>query len=322
VALTVGMFGLGLALAVPGGASADTVLTAGFEEEFFSDAGPSVPPGLTAEVLTAEVPPNPLGTLDVEANCDPAGVSTVTYAITGIAIGPYPGTFVETLTFTVGPQNQAGGPINLVGPLLSFQANFTIFSSTTTIVGSKSGVRSDPGLVGVCREFQSSEHPELGIPTQRGRLTVFTVDTRYQATIAGPLGTTSDAGRSIPHGAATEAIDDQTSGHATGGGKAAPDVTFGFNARSDGTLRSGNCNVVDRAANVHIQCVDVRSYAQTATHATFSGRATVDGTETTYRIDVDDNGEPGTGRDTFKIVTGTGYVAAGVLTQGNVQVHS
>jgi len=37
---------------------------------------------------------------------------------------------------------------------------------------------------------------------------------------------------------------------------------------------------------------------------------------------VDDNGEPGAGLDAFSISTGTGYVASGVLTQGNIQVHA
>jgi hypothetical protein len=208
-----------------------------------------------------------------------------------------------------------------VGPLLSFDASFTIFAIDGDVVmGTKSGVRSDPGLVGICTEFNSTDRPEFGVPTERGRFTSFTDDTRYQATITTTLGTGTDSGRAIPHGASTEAIDNQTAGHATGGGKVAPNVTFGFNAMSGKNGTKGACNVVDHTANVHVKCEDVSSYAQTATHATFSGRATVDGAATRYRIDVDDNGEPGT-TDTFKIVTDSGYAAGGLLTQGNIQVH-
>jgi hypothetical protein len=58
------------------------------------------------------------------------------------------------------------------------------------------------------------------------------------------------------------------------------------------------------------------------THATFFGNATVNGVPTTYRIDVDDLGEPGAGRDTFRVQTAGGYSAGGVLTHGNIQIHN
>lgn len=35
-----------------------------------------------------------------------------------------------------------------------------------------------------------------------------------------------------------------------------------------------------------------------------------------------DNGEPGAGRDTFKIQTSSGYIAGGTLDNGNVQIHN
>jgi hypothetical protein len=78
---------------------------------------------------------------------------------------------------------------------------------------------------------------------------------------------------------------------------------------------------VDRFADVMVKCLDVTTFVQTANHVTFSGTATVNGIDTRYTIDVDDVAEPGRGADTFKIVTTSGYAAAGVLTQGNIQVH-
>jgi hypothetical protein len=48
----------------------------------------------------------------------------------------------------------------------------------------------------------------------------------------------------------------------------------------------------------------------------------VNGVATTYRISVDDNGEPGAGVDTFSLSTDLGYAASGVLSEGNIQVHA
>jgi hypothetical protein len=124
-----------------------------------------------------------------------------------------------------------------------------------------------------------------------------------------------------------------TAGHVTGGGHVlAPDpidfdkfdeVAFGFNARSTATGFSGKCTVVDqsRATKTMLKCRDVTALVQTGNKATIFGNATVNDVQTTYRIDVEDNGEPGMGRDIFLIQTTSGYTAGGLLTRGNVQVH-
>jgi len=53
------------------------------------------------------------------------------------------------------------------------------------------------------------------------------------------------------------------------------------------------------------------------------GTATVNGTGPVgFQVDVCDNGEPGKGTDTFSIVMGDGYAAAGTLGGGNVQIHN
>jgi uncharacterized repeat protein (TIGR01451 family) len=115
-------------------------------------------------------------------------------------------------------------------------------------------------------------------------------------------------------------------GHVTGGGQAAganghDQLAFGFNAKGDEGGTKGNCNVVDRAANVHIKCLDVTKLVVVGTHATIIGNATVNGVPTTYQIDIDDITESGRGSDTFRIQTASGYVAGGLLARGNVQVH-
>ena len=110
-----------------------------------------------------------------------------------------------------------------------------------------------------------------------------------------------------------------TAGRITGGGHVLH-VAFGFNAKSDGIVFRGDCNVVDRIADVRVNCLDVTGILVVGTHATIRGNATVNGVATTYVIDVDDLDESGAGVDTFKLVT-PAYAIAGPLTQGNIQIH-
>jgi hypothetical protein len=133
-----------------------------------------------------------------------------------------------------------------------------------------------------------------------------------------------------PCGEATKAwiLPVSTAGHVTGGGHVLSavegmELAFGFVAKSDQTGTKGHCNVVDKfpVTNVHIKCVTVDTLVQAVNMATFFGQAEVNGVLTNYRIDVMDNGEPGAGRDTFTIQTGSGYTAGGVVDNGNIQVH-
>ena len=129
-----------------------------------------------------------------------------------------------------------------------------------------------------------------------------------------------------PEAEATKAwiLPTSTAGHSTGGGQLAGadrPIAFGFNARNTNLLQ-GECTVIDRDADVQVKCTDVTSVVQAGTHATFFGNGTVNGSPMTYRVDVDDLGEPGAGVDTFTIVTSTGYTAGGQLERGNVQVRA
>jgi hypothetical protein len=119
-----------------------------------------------------------------------------------------------------------------------------------------------------------------------------------------------------------------TAGQATGGGQIAnasgqAKVAFGFTAKSDSTGTKGECSVVDNSpvTNIKIHCTDVTTLVETGNKATFFGDASVNGTATTYRIDVQDNADPGAGADTFSIQTASGYSASGTLVDGNIQVH-
>jgi hypothetical protein len=113
-------------------------------------------------------------------------------------------------------------------------------------------------------------------------------------------------------------------GQVTGGGQVpAIDgrIVFGFNAQNSNNGVRGNCNVIDVASELHIKCRTVTTLVDSGTHVTFFGEATINGVATNYRIDVDDLAEPGQARDTFKVQTDSGYVAGGLLTEGNIQIH-
>lgn len=118
-----------------------------------------------------------------------------------------------------------------------------------------------------------------------------------------------------------------TPGHCTGGGHIlhkgkVNGVSFGFTGKFD-PLRGhhGKGSVVDHVTKTRIKLLDVTHLLVTGTHATIRGNAEVNGVPTGYTIDIDDIGEPGMGRDMFKIVTDNGYEASGVLTGGNIQIH-
>ena len=55
--------------------------------------------------------------------------------------------------------------------------------------------------------------------------------------------------------------------------------------------------------------------------ATFTGTCTVNQSPCNFSVTVQDNGEPGVGKDTFKI-SGTGITPeSGTLEGGNIEIH-
>jgi hypothetical protein len=116
-----------------------------------------------------------------------------------------------------------------------------------------------------------------------------------------------------------------TFGKVTGGGNitqtiGGSGVTFGFNAQNTEKGMKGSGTIIDHNAGVRVKILDVSTFSIVGTHATFTGTAEVNGVVEKYRIDVDDLGEPGTGLDSFKVVTDS-YGAGGTLSGGNIQVH-
>lgn len=104
------------------------------------------------------------------------------------------------------------------------------------------------------------------------------------------------------------------------GGKA----TFGFNAElvTGALAPTGDLTFNDHASKKSVKATSVDSFSAVGNKAIFSGRATVNGVPgVSFYVEVEDLGEPGN-LDTFRLVLGDGYAAAGTLTKGNIQVES
>ena len=151
-------------------------------------ADPSTASLAGEEMLVQDVT---LTTLD----CDPTQVSTVGYAASGVATGPYPGTFTVQGTVTIEPQTQPGPrPGTVAGPLASLSETFTIVSALGTVTGTKSLPLGGPGAgdIGSCQQVTGFDTG----PVTNASGTVVDVFSQpvYTATIHDPSGTTSVTG--------------------------------------------------------------------------------------------------------------------------------
>lgn len=89
--------------------------------------------------------------------CNPEGDSRYRFEISGQATGPYPGSFTETGSVTIGPQTEQipGYPGQFRGPITSFKSRFKIVALTGIVRGTKS--------------LSPISAPPLGdVPTNRG----------------------------------------------------------------------------------------------------------------------------------------------------------
>lgn len=200
-------------------------------------------PSLQGELLTA------LGSEAASLDCDPDGISTGSYTVFGAAIGPFPGTFEETGSFTIED-----------GQVTAFEATFAIQSGLTNVQGTKT--------------LRTSTRAECLVdPTESlADFADFAVIASYEATITTPFGTFTDHGRASGgaqlqingagqgSGSAQESFISEaaapapTAGHATGGGYVGDIVnqwvSFGFTAKSDGETVKGQCSVSDHVRDV------------------------------------------------------------------------
>lgn len=105
-------------------------------------------------------------------------------------------------------------------------------------------------------------------------------------------------------------------------------ANFGGNAKESSSLvASGNENYQDHgpAEPMHVKSIIIQALTcnPARTQATVFGQATINGTGVhNFRIDVQDNGEPGKGRDHYRMRLDTGYDSGDhILRGGNVQIH-
>jgi hypothetical protein len=97
------------------------------------------PPPLTGEILG-----NGASSGTSSIRCDPDGISTFKWDVSGTAFGPYPGTFRESGRLTFGPQ-VSGGEFP-TGPMLTFHARFRIDSPAGRVRGTKTLVLPQPSI--------------------------------------------------------------------------------------------------------------------------------------------------------------------------------
>ena len=280
-----------------------------------AQAASPAPPSLTGEAfITSGLPAR--GLSQATGTCTPSGNSSYTFHVEGEAIGPYTGTYVEDGSFTIAP---ISNPV-----LTAFNSTFTITSPAGTVTGTKA-LAADLGPINVatCGAFTGF------VPNDPNSIN-FQATTRYSENLPGGAVDSGHAVvtyqdlqfRDLPDLNTFSFVEnfysDLDHSQTTGGGRVAPDVSFGFEAMSDGP--KGRCSLVDHTTGTRVKCLDVTSYSRTDNVVTFSGHATVDGASTTYTIEVVDSDEPGVGSDAFSIEAGA-YSAGGTLIDGNIQVH-
>jgi hypothetical protein len=147
-------------------------------------AGASPPPPaspLTDEILQGS-------TMITSRDCDPDGTSSFSFIASGVATGPYEGTFTESGTVTIGPHFNVEGGLPR-GPALSFDVQFTISTSAGNITGSKRIEDFSFEPIGECHDFQ--DNPIFGT----GSSTAGSATLSYEARIPdGHGGTFLDRG--------------------------------------------------------------------------------------------------------------------------------
>ena len=120
------------------------VLLAAISASTARSVGAAAPPSLDNEVLITSSFQTVFGSFaSFNAACNQNGTSTLSFTASGGAGGPYPGTFTEFGSLTVGPIGTFGvigtGDVSGLdfGYVIDLRATFTITSGSTTITGTK-----------------------------------------------------------------------------------------------------------------------------------------------------------------------------------------
>jgi hypothetical protein len=99
--------------------------------------------------------------------------------------------------------------------------------------------------------------------------------------------------------------------------------TFGLTAQVKNEIPSGQLTYQDHGMlSRTVKSIAITSVVVTGNCAQISGTATINGSGSFgFQVNVCDNGEPGKLADTFSINMSDGYMAAGILSGGNIQLH-
>jgi len=280
----------------------------------------------SAQTLYGELLAADRSQLQITADCNPAGNSTISFTVSGLATGPYPGTFTETGVATIGPQPF---PLAQAEPVTSFSASFVITSGSTVITGTKQ--LTDPGNL------------STGLGFCAGALQSFGITTTYEARIQTPSGAFTDRGKTIvavdsnlsseaflepfysdlgsPEPVPTEAA--KVTG---GGGVSSPDSRFGVVVQrkvAGGTI-SGEWQYVNKVTGEIVHSIAFTDLAVAGSTATFSGycrNESAPATPCMFTVTVQDNGQ-GTNApaDTYS-VAGVGFTGGSGAVNGNITIH-
>jgi hypothetical protein len=106
---------------------------------------PAQASNLSGEFLTSQ---GSGGTTTVSGSCNPTGTSTINFSATGAANGPFPGTFTESGTVTIGAQGGTYPPGYYdgakKGQIESFNSTFRIDSPSGVVTGTKTLDQGSP----------------------------------------------------------------------------------------------------------------------------------------------------------------------------------
>ncbi len=267
------------------------------------------------------------------------GTYTVTITVTDTLDGQS-----DSKTFAV---NVSDPPVNASGGF-TFQTNVGINTgpqnvATFTDPGGAEPNPADP--VGTSADHYSASidwgdgtnSPGVITPLMPSSPTqVFTTAANHTYTMESPV-TGFNVVTTIDHEGVTSMATSTAivgrAGKVTGGGQIGHGRSFAFEVQPDQNNKfRGNLSYRDNNNNIRLTSTSITfvSILSDNKHATFNGTATVNGTSGyTFRVDAEDNGEPGKGVDRFRIrfngptsYDSNNFAAnGGLLTAGNIQVH-
>ena len=136
--------------------------------------------------------------ITLSIDCDPTRTSTVSFTASGVATGPYPGTFMVNGTVTIAPQTQAGPrPGTVAGPLTSLHESFSVDSPLGTITGVKKLTHNLPfsSSQGSCQHVSGFSTGD--VTNAEGTVVDIFSQPRYGAKILEPGGHFHDRGNTL-----------------------------------------------------------------------------------------------------------------------------